>query len=213
MESLDYLLLYSIQDHVLEIVSRSDTSFYLTGGTCLNRFYFERRYSADLDLFSNENNIFREDIRFLLDAFQKAPCQYEVLVDTRDFVRLLVRSALKVDFVNDRVYRFGRSCRNPKGIVLDNTVNIAANKICAVLGRDEPKDVFDLYTLYCDAGLDWEIVLSAAGKKCSLDMEILEYRLKSFPLKLVDLLSVVSRTFIDDFKRGYKEMIAAICKQ
>lgn len=192
MESLDYVLLYRIQDQVLEIASGVDTNFYLTGGTCLNRFFFEKRHSADLDFFSNENNLFREDMRLLLDAFQTAVCQYEVLVDTRDFVRLLVRSVLKVDLVNDRVYRFGRSCRTPDGIVLDNTVNIAANKICAILGRDEPKDVFDLYTLYCDAGLDWETVLSAAGKKCALELELLEYRLNAFPLHLVDLLPVVS---------------------
>ncbi|HEJ83904.1 MAG TPA: hypothetical protein ENO25_04990, partial [Desulfobacteraceae bacterium] len=208
---LDYHALYRVQDRVLEIVSRTDTHFYLTGGTCLNRFFFEKRHSADLDLFSNENNLFREDVRILLDAFTTADCVYEVSVDSRDFVRVVVQSMLKVDLVNDRVYRFGKSVRTPEGIVLDNTANIAANKICAVLGRDEPKDVFDLYTLFCLAGLNWGDVLAASSKKCALEMEILEYRLNSFPLHLVDLLSVPSQTFIADFKKGYKGMLAAVC--
>lgn len=211
MENVDYRALYRVQDRVLEIVSRTDTHFYLTGGTCLNRFFFEKRHSADLDLFSNENKLFREDVRIFLDALTTDDCAYEVSVDSRDFVRVVVQSTLKVDMVNDRVYRFGKSVRTPEGIVLDNTANIAANKICAVLGRDEPKDVFDLYTLFCLAGLNWGDVLAASSKKCSIEMEVLEYRLNSFPLHLVDLLSVPSQTFIADFKNGYKEMIAAVC--
>lgn len=211
MENLDYSALYRIQDRVLKIVAEVDTNFYLTGGTCLNRFILEKRYSADLDLFSNENNLFREDVRTLLDALKANRCQYEVLVDSRDFVRLIVQSMLKVDLVNDRVYRFGRSVRTPEGLVLDNTRNIAANKICAVLGRDEPKDVFDLYTLFCHAGLDWGSVLSASRKKCAFEREVLEYRLNSFPVRLVDLLPVLSQSFVTDFKRGYDGMIAAFC--
>ncbi|MBW1735515.1 MAG: type II toxin-antitoxin system VapC family toxin [Deltaproteobacteria bacterium] len=53
MEALNYSALYRVQDQVLKIFFGADTAFYLTGGTCLNRFFFEKRYSADLDLFSN----------------------------------------------------------------------------------------------------------------------------------------------------------------
>lgn len=212
MESLDYNALYRLQDRVLKLVVDADTQFYMTGGTCLNRFFFEKRYSADLDLFSNENNLFREDVRMLMEAFGSTDYPYEVLVDSRDFVRIRVQSMLRVDLVNDRVYRFGKSIRTSDGIVLDNPGNIAANKICAVLGRDEPKDVFDLYTLFCHAALDWTQILAASGKKCALEMEVLQYRLNSFPLHLVDLLPVLSEAFISDFKKGYKEMTAALCE-
>ena len=211
METLDYSALYRIQDRVLNIFFGADTTFYLTGGTCLNRFFFENRYSADLDLFSNENNLFREDVRILLDALAANGCIYEVLVDTRDFVRLMAESKLKVDLVNDRVYRFGKSTRTPEGIVLDNIENIAANKVCAVLGRDEPKDVFDLYTLFCNARMDWGTVLTASAKKCALDKEVFEYRLNSFPVDLVDLLPVLDHSFASDFKKGYARMVKAVC--
>ncbi|MFH1950344.1 MAG: nucleotidyl transferase AbiEii/AbiGii toxin family protein [Pseudomonadota bacterium] len=211
METLDYSALYRIQDRVLKIFFGADTNFYLTGGTCLNRFFFEKRYSADLDLLSNENNLFREDVRILLDALAANGCIYEVMIDTRDFVRLMAESKLKVDLVNDRVYRFGKSARAPEGIVLDNIQNIAANKVCAVLGRDEPKDVFDLYTLFCNARMDWGAVLAASAKKCALDREVLEYRLNSFPLDLVDLLPVLDHSFAADCKKGYGRMVKAVC--
>jgi hypothetical protein len=40
-----YQELYKLQDIVLDIVFKTETVFYLTGGTCFNRFYFEKRYS------------------------------------------------------------------------------------------------------------------------------------------------------------------------
>ena len=35
----------------LALIFAQDTEFYLTGGTCLNRFYYEKRLSDDLDFF------------------------------------------------------------------------------------------------------------------------------------------------------------------
>lgn len=52
MDSLDYKQLYALQDKVLEVVFSVENIFYLTGGTCLSRFYKEKRYSDDLDFFS-----------------------------------------------------------------------------------------------------------------------------------------------------------------
>ncbi|MFA5806633.1 MAG: nucleotidyl transferase AbiEii/AbiGii toxin family protein [Melioribacteraceae bacterium] len=41
--------LYPLQDAVLGLLDQE--RFYLTGGTCLSRFYFNHRYSEDLDFF------------------------------------------------------------------------------------------------------------------------------------------------------------------
>ncbi len=48
MEEIDFRMLYELQDQVLEAVFSADTTFYLTGGTCLHRFYFSERYSVYL---------------------------------------------------------------------------------------------------------------------------------------------------------------------
>jgi len=48
---LDYVKLYELQDMVLYEVFKTTKSFYLTGGTALHRFYYDIRYSDDLDFF------------------------------------------------------------------------------------------------------------------------------------------------------------------
>ena len=210
MAALNYTNIYALQDKVLAAIFSTETTFYLTGGTCLNRFYHKRRYSDDLDLFTNENALFRDDVRILLDTFKSASLPYTIQADTRDFVRLLIQERLQLDLVNDRVYRYGKSIRSPLGIVLDNELNICANKLCAIIGRDDPKDMFDLYTIFKKGKIDWKTVITAAAKKCVLDPEVLEYRLSSFPLELLDLLKVVDPTTVRKMKQGYPRMVEHI---
>ena len=88
MATLDYKSIYTLQDKVLENIFSRETTFYLTGGTCLNRFYYNRRYSDDLDLFTNDNALFRDDVRIVIEGFKSSSLGYTVIVDTRDFVRL-----------------------------------------------------------------------------------------------------------------------------
>ena len=50
-----YQKMYTLQDQVLETVFTTESEFYLTGGTCLSRFYQAKRFSDDLDFFSNDS--------------------------------------------------------------------------------------------------------------------------------------------------------------
>jgi len=52
---IDYSKLYQVQNEVLDVVFSDESIFYLTGGTCINRFYSEKIYSEYLDLFTNGN--------------------------------------------------------------------------------------------------------------------------------------------------------------
>ena len=204
MVKIDYPALYRLQDKVLFTVFSVETGFYLTGGTCLHRFYQEQRYSDDLDLFSNDSQLFRDDVRLVRRSLVDAGISLDIQVDSRDFVRFIVENALKVDLVNDRVYRVGRSIRTGVNIMLDNLNNIGANKICAVLGRDDPKDVFDLYTLFRSSNVNWSVITSAAERKCSFDIEELRFRLKSFPLYLLEMLQVTDSEFVSELQRDYQ---------
>lgn len=210
MVKVDFPALYRLQDKVLAIVFSVESAFYLTGGTCLHRFYQEQRYSDDLDLFSNDNQLFRDDVRLIRQALDHAALPLNVVVDSRDFVRLLVADMLKVDLVNDRVYRVGSCVRASGNLVLDNIDNIGANKICALMGRDDPKDVFDLYTIFRTSKRNWPAILSAAEKKCAFDMEALRFRLESFPLSLVSMLQVTDAGFVSDLQRDYRLLIDCI---
>jgi predicted nucleotidyltransferase component of viral defense system len=195
---MDYEALYRLQDRVLEAVFGVETQFYLTGGTCLHRFHANKRYSDDLDLFTSDNTLYRDDVRRALDSIARAGLQTETSVDSRDFVRVFVDKRLKVDFVNDRVYRHGMPVVSPEGYRLDNLVNIFANKLCALIGRDEPKDVFDICLLSQLDEAPSIGLLAIARRKCVIDLEELEYRLESFPPELLESLAVA-----DDDYRAY----------
>jgi predicted nucleotidyltransferase component of viral defense system len=207
MEAIDYHSLYALQDRVIKAVFHVESGFYLTGGTCLHRFYHEKRYSDDLDFFDNDNMMFREDVRIVLDSISRHNIPSSIDVDSRDYVRLTVDGSMRVELVNDRAYRAGRSIQTAEGVVLDNVLNLCSNKICAIFGRDEPKDVFDLYTIYQNISPDWSEVMGAASKKCVVDPETLKFRLRAFPLELANFLQVPDRAFIAEFKRNYRSMV------
>ncbi len=210
MGQIDYSALYQLQDRVLRAVFAHDVSLYLTGGTCLNRYYLQRRHSDDLDLFTNDAELFRDDTREVLPALKADELGYRIVVDTRDFVRLIVEDTLQVDLVNDRLPRVGRPIVRPDSIRIDTLPNIAANKIGAILGRDEPKDVFDLYLIARCAPISWRTVIEDARRKAVVDMEVLEHRLRVFPIELVDQLAVSHPAFLSELKSDYATMIEEI---
>ncbi|RLA73579.1 MAG: hypothetical protein DRG30_06125, partial [Epsilonproteobacteria bacterium] len=102
MGSIDYRELYSLQDEVLEKVFGVEDEFYLTGGTALSRFYQAKRYSDDLDFFTNSSTRFNFAIKNILAELSKE-FTIENELDSRDFVRIKINGLLQVDFVNDRV--------------------------------------------------------------------------------------------------------------
>ncbi len=210
MEKVDYRSLYALQDRVLEITARADTSFYLTGGTCLNRFYLQKRFSDDLDFFTNEPALFRDDLRWLCKALENSGISVSICVDTRDFVRVTAGARLQLDLVNDRVPRYGRTELDSHGYRIDNLLNILANKITAIIGRDEPKDVFDIYVGARYMPFCWPTILQAADDKAEVDREVLEYRLKSFPLDLLDSLTVTDERFLKELKEDYSRLVQQI---
>ncbi len=212
MAEIDFGALYGLQDRVLQAIFSKEINFYLTGGTCLHRFYYPERYSVDLDLFTNENTLFREDARMLQQSLAESNIQYTIAVDSRDFIRVMIEDRLRVDLVNDRVYRTGNIVQASNGVLLDNLLNLCANKICAILGRDEPKDVFDLYTVYRHEPQDWQRILSEANKKCVIDPEMLKLRFNSFPLDLVEHLHVMNRDVLMRFKQDYPKLVREIIK-
>lgn len=212
MEHINYNELYRLQDEVLSLVFAEDTEFYLTGGTCLNRFYFEKRYSDDLDLFTHCSDTFAYSARAVIERFVRAGFSVKKQVDAKDFIRLLLTSketALQVDFVNDRVKRFGAFAYHNQ-VRLDNPLNILSNKITAVIGRDNPKDVFDIFLISRHIPVDWSAAIAEAGEKMHFQKEELLYRLETFPAFLLKKLNLLDEQFLNDFERDFKSVIEAI---
>jgi hypothetical protein len=162
-------ILYPFQDAVLSVAARVETGFYLTGGTALGRVHLRHRYSEDLDLFVNDDDRFQAWVDRLLAAWQ-AEAAWRLTVQRRDprFVRALVSAdelELKVEFVNDVRGRVGVPTRHPGFGLVDTKENILANKITALLDREEPKDLADVWGLCVRGGLVLKDALAGASSK------------------------------------------------
>ncbi len=82
---IDYNRLYALQDNVLNTIFSEPSEFYLTGGTCLHRFYFEERYSDDLDFFTHESSTFAFSIREIRNRLsEQYKIEYKVEVNGRN---------------------------------------------------------------------------------------------------------------------------------
>jgi predicted nucleotidyltransferase component of viral defense system len=208
-KKLDYKAIYALQDEALGVVKTCDTDFYLTGGTCLHRFVSPRRYSDDLDFFSGDAALFRTYAREVISALKKADLDVVTETDTRDFLRVRINGALRTDLVRDTVFRYGRSGTSPEGYRIDNIMNMLGNKLCALIGRDEPKDVFDIATIRDTADVDWSLALEIAGKKSSFERDYLVYRLQSFPVKMLDYLIVIK----EEYRESCRKTLPLIIKE
>ncbi len=209
MDNIDYKKLYKLQDRVMDVVFSAENIFYLTGGTCISRFYQEKRYSDDLDFFTHENRSFNRVLREIKTVLNQNFSVKED-VSSKDFIRLRVDDVLQVDFVNDRVMRYKEVIYLENGYIIDNYENILANKLTAVIGRDSAKDIFDIYLIDKFYDFDYKEILNAAHKKAGFSDDDLIIRLKTFPTSLLNGISLVDLSFLDDFEDRYKLVIKKI---
>ncbi|MEI6873645.1 MAG: nucleotidyl transferase AbiEii/AbiGii toxin family protein [Spirochaetota bacterium] len=205
-----YRVLYDLQDRVLELVFSEASGFYLTGGTALGRFYLNHRYSDDLDFFSHDLHAFPEIFRLLHDRLLERWSGVSLEVDARDFKRIRIiadGATLKLDFVADRVSRIGLPVRI-QNVYVDTVRNILSNKICAVLGRDEGRDIADLVWIARKRRFTWPDILEDAQKKELFEPEDFCYRISSFPIELLDtvpFIDVLDRVGFEAALQGIKD--------
>ena len=213
----DYRKLYQIQDKVLLALKPVLSSFYLTGGTALGRFYLNHRFSEDLDFFLNRSDTFQSSIKNIEKVLNS---KFSVLrqesIVYEDFVRYYIEDeerVLKIEFVNDIAYRCGIPNLYRYGFI-DTPLNILTNKLTAIVGRDEPKDVFDIYTLAKHYMFNWLEVFVETRNKAIINEIDVEQRIKSFPVLLlqqadwhilpfnIDPVSGAIQTLANDFLLG-----------
>jgi len=209
MGSIDYKKLYLLQDEVLKVVFDTEHEFYLTGGTCLSRFYVEKRYSDDLDFFTNQSPRYS----FAIKNIRKALLErfgLVVEVESKDFTRFKIDDLLQVDFVNDISFRYKEPRISEENYLLDTVENILSNKITAVIGRDNPKDIFDIYLIWKFYVIKWSEILDAAHQKAGFSNEELIIRLKSFPKELLGEIKIIDDTFLDNFSNDFSKIIDEI---
>jgi Nucleotidyl transferase AbiEii toxin, Type IV TA system len=163
--------LYPLQDRVLQILSRLDTALYLSGGTAASRGYLHHRFSDDLDLFVNDKPEFTLWTGRLIQALgEVSDWKIEVTLREQRFVRANLtdsRTVLKIEMINDVPSHIGDVRIDPVLGTIDSPENILANKVTALVDREEPKDMADIWGFCCHMGLSLTAALDDAGSKAA----------------------------------------------
>ncbi len=185
----DYNKLYLLQDKFLSWWVTLGLPFYLTGGTALGRFYLNHRFSEDLDFFINANIHYLDYISRLKN---KITAHFEVNIQqslfSDDFTRFFISENdtwLKIELVNDVDYYVGKQAAYKYGHI-DTPINILSNKLTAIVGRDEPKDIFDIIQLSLNYSFNWPDIFSHAKQKAVINELDVEQRLVSFPVEWLE---------------------------
>jgi len=184
----NYNGLYKLQDKVLAAFSGHFGVFHLTGGTALGRFYLDHRYSEDLDLFTNQNPGFTKASTHLRSIVKKQfNASDDKVILYPDYIRIWVpgEEDLKIEMVNDVAERWGAPILAGT-IPVDTVGNILANKLTAILSRDEPKDVFDLVSISSTFSFNWGDVFVYAMQKTIIAEPDVLMRLTTFPVALLE---------------------------
>lgn len=133
-------------------------------------FHLHHRISEDLDLF-----IRRDDLDFGI-AFRGLPERLrkfgnaETALVSRSFLRIFLRAPngpwdkLKIEFAQEVPARIADPLMVGP-IIVDSLEDIATNKVSAILGRDMPRDLFDLYTILSKTNLTLDVLFNNVIRK------------------------------------------------
>lgn len=142
--------LYPFQDKIFALIQSE--MFYLSGGTCLSRFYYHHRFSDDLDFFfdgyQHSKDYFEPVFREIIHRIEPH-YRMEVAINSTFFKRIFVfseQTPLKVEFIFENYKSAGKRLKT-NHLLIDSKENIAANKLTAIQGRRSLKDFVDLYYL------------------------------------------------------------------
>jgi hypothetical protein len=164
-------VLYPLQDEVLSTATGLKTGLYLSGGTAVSRGYVQHRFSEDLDLFADDAPEFALWASRLIEAL-RCNDRWRLTVHQREerLVRIALdfsAGSLKIEVINDVPSRVGVVRKHPVLGLLDSPDNLLANKITALLDRDEPKDLADIWGLCTRLGLGLTRAIEGAQGKAA----------------------------------------------
>lgn len=211
--------LSALQWRILNLLAKFEPPFTLTGGGALAGFHLGHRATRDLDLFWRQTpelgNLTAEiRQRLSLDGLQVA-----VLETGATFARLRAADTEGNACVIDLVADPGMALVPPEQVSqgqlvlsIDTKRQILANKLCALLGRSELRDLVDTRALL-EAGEDFEQGLTdAAQQDGGFSPLTLAWVLQSFPLRSLALAAGMTQaefSLLAQFKASLIERLVA----
>ncbi len=188
-------------------------SFYLSGGTALAAFYFQHRYSDDLDFFTDQpvDDLFLSDfIGRLSNELGSTETRKEKLYDRRLFFLSFADRELKIEFT---LYPFLRLAPLivHDAISVDSLADLSANKLAAMIDRFDPKDFVDLYFLLQERPL--EDVRQDAEKKFGLKISALLLGSELMKVRrVVALPRMIKSLSVEDLQAFFIQQAASLGK-
>lgn len=142
--------LTALQQDVLAAFFARERGFFLTGGGALAGFHLGHRTTDDLDLFTIDDAAFERG-RFVLDDIaQSMGARLEIRQQAPRFLRVVLArgdEALVIDLVRDQVLQLHPDKLESHGIAIDSADEILVNKLTALVGRAEERDLVDVLFL------------------------------------------------------------------
>lgn len=218
MKELDeYYLknLYPFQDGILNILRELKLPFYLTGGTLLSRYYFNHRYSDDLDLFVNSDSNFENFVELFFRILNEREEKDSFIIDkqnvtkSNNYMQIFLSKEtanLKIDLVNDVAAHYGEFLFDNKLGKIDSLRNILSNKFSALF-RFEVKDVVDIWMICKNYKCNFrEIIKEAKSKEVGVDPVAIFEILSTFPVDKLDLIKWIDKPDPNIFKQDITQI-------
>ena len=166
---------------------------YLAGGAAILIEPNTMRYSRDLDYFHDSEARVAEAFSADRSLLEAVGYSLDMDLNQPGFVRAIVRKeehAAKVDWARDSDWRFMPTVRDDRvGFVL-HPADLAVNKVLALAGRDEPRDILDTLYLHRQVLVLGALCWAACGKDPGFT-----------PLSLLELLRRRGRIRAEDLER------------
>lgn len=166
---------------------------YLAGEAAILLEPTTARYSRDLDYFHDSERRVAEAFTLDRDLARSEGHVVDVELQQPGYIRAIVGKegeATKVEWARDSDWRFLPTVRDERiGFTL-HPVDLAVNKVLALAGRDEPRDVLDTLHLHRTALALGPLCWAACGKDPGFT-----------PLSLLELLRRRGRLRAEDLAR------------
>ena len=177
--------LTALQREVLSRFFRRERGFRLSGGGALAGYHLQHRPTDDLDLFTTTHEALQRGPDLIREIANELGAQYEALRDAPTFKRVAIDTgadAVVIDLVLDNSARFDPTTDEIDGVIVDSAREILANKLTTLVGRQEERDLVDVFFLE-QSGYRVESALAgAAAKDGGCTPSTLAWLLTDFPI-------------------------------
>jgi hypothetical protein len=166
---------------------------HLAGGAAVHLAPNSKRYSNDLDYF--QDTVERVAEAYAADSETLVAKGYVVSIDMKQpgYIRARVtrgEDVTKIEWAHDSAWRFLPSERNETCGYTLHPIDLAINKLLALVGRDEPRDFLDVLHVHDEVLPLGALIWAAVGKDPGFT-----------PLSLLELLRRRGKYRPEDFAR------------